>query len=403
MYKRYSIFSGTYKINQIIYILFKTILSLFSKKNFVISYEEKLSKLYNKKYAVSFASGRMALYAILKSLKLKENDEIIIAPFTCVVVINAILYAKCKPIYCDIDKKNYCINLENLHEKINTKTKLIYIQHTFGYNLDFSKLNHIIKKNNILIIEDAAHHFRINNYYKSDLIFNSSDSSKIFDTYLGGTAFTNNHNIYREIKKIQTNSREFSLFNKFRIIISFFIKTFLHNPNIYLIGKYLNSICQKLSIYYSFNDEMQIKLKNNNYTYKIFNFIALIGLEQIKDIENNINHRSNIVSSINNILQIYNFKNRPPPLLRYSFMVQSRKDFEKIFKDYYLSIWFKSMFEGRNANFEDINYIKGSCPNAEYASKHIVNIPTHSNIKLENLVQLLKKNRNRIIENIIRG
>ena len=84
-------------------------------------------------------------------------------------------------------------------------------------------------------------------------------------------------------------------------------------------------------------------------------------------------------------------------------MVQSRKDFEKIFKDYYLSIWFKSMFEGRNANFEDINYIKGSCPNAEYASKHIVNIPTHSNIKLENLVQLLKKNRNRIIENIIRG
>ena len=26
----------------------------------------------------------------------------------------------------------------------------------------------------------------VNNYYKSDLIFNSSDSSKIFDTYLGG-------------------------------------------------------------------------------------------------------------------------------------------------------------------------------------------------------------------------
>lgn len=401
MIYRYSIFSGSYNLLNTLRIFLKSLTLIFLKENLITNYEKQLSLLYNKKYAVSFASGRMALYASLKSLNLQQNDEIIIAPFTCVVVINAILYAGCKPIYCDIDLSNYCIDLDKVEHKINSKTKLIYIQHTFGHTLNFSKLNKIVKDNNLLLIEDAAHHLRLSNQYKSDLIFNSSDSSKMFDTYLGGTSFTNDNKIYKKIKNIQKNSKEFSKMSKIRIIFSFFIKTILHNPNIYPIGRYINILLQKLGFYFTQNDELKTKLIDSRYTYKIFNFIALLGLDQIKNIKQNIKHRSYIVLQINKILNLYHFNNAPPPLLRYSFMVKNREDFEKIFSDYDLSIWFKSMFEGRTSNFNEIHYTVGSCPNAEFASKHIVNIPTHLNIKSDKLIKLLKKNRNYILKNII--
>ncbi len=401
MFKKYSIFSGTFTLIEVLNNFLQIFKFFFLKENIISRYEKNLAILYNKKYAVSFASGRMALYASLKSLNLQQNDEIIIAPFTCVVVVNAILYAGCKPVYCDIELTNFCIDLNQIEDKINSKTKLIYIQHTFGHALDFSKLDKIVKDNNLLLIEDAAHHLRLSNEYKSDLIFNSSDSSKIFDTYLGGTSFTNNNKIYKKIKLIQTNSKEFSKFNKIRIIFSFFIKTILHNPNIYPIGRYINILFQKLGFYFTHNDELKTKLIDNRYTYKIFDFIAILGLNQIKNIKQNIKHRSFVVNQINKVLNLYDFKNGPPPLLRYSFMVQDREDFEKIFSDYDLSIWFKSMFEGRTSNFNEIHYTIGSCPKAEFASKHIVNIPTHLNIKSNKLIKLLKINRKRILENVI--
>ena len=46
--------------------------------------------------------GRVALYAVLKAMGIREGDEVIIPAFTCVVVPNAILYLSAKPVYVDI-------------------------------------------------------------------------------------------------------------------------------------------------------------------------------------------------------------------------------------------------------------------------------------------------------------
>src|SRR5512137_2991109 len=45
------------------------------------------------KYAFGFGAGRMALYAILKAIGVKEGDEVLLPGFTCVVVPNALIYA----------------------------------------------------------------------------------------------------------------------------------------------------------------------------------------------------------------------------------------------------------------------------------------------------------------------
>ena len=51
--------------------------------------------------------GRVALYAILKAMGVKDGDEVIIPAFTCVVVPNAILYLGAKPVYVDISIEDY--------------------------------------------------------------------------------------------------------------------------------------------------------------------------------------------------------------------------------------------------------------------------------------------------------
>ena len=51
--------------------------------------------------------GRVALYAILRAMGVGEGDEVIIQGYTCVVVVNAVIYLGAKPIYVDIDQHTF--------------------------------------------------------------------------------------------------------------------------------------------------------------------------------------------------------------------------------------------------------------------------------------------------------
>ena len=79
--------------------------------------------------------------------------------------------------------------------------------------------------------------------------------------------------------------------------------------------------------------------------------------------------------------------------LRYSFLVKDQEMFIKLFeKKFNLDIWYSSIFEGRYKNYYEIKYKNGSCPVAEYVSKHIVNFPTHSQIPLDTYKKIIKEN-----------
>src|SRR5258708_38627216 len=68
----------------------------------ISSLEQWFRQYFDVSYAVSFASGRGALYAILKGLGIEEGDEVILQAFTCVAVPNAVLWAGAKPVYIDV-------------------------------------------------------------------------------------------------------------------------------------------------------------------------------------------------------------------------------------------------------------------------------------------------------------
>ena len=108
-------------------------------------YKERLAKCFSisPDSLFLFWKGRVALYAILKAIGIKEGDEVILPAFTCVVAVNPIIYLGAKPVYVDVDPMTYNIDVKRL-ERENVKTlskaKAILAQNTFGLSADLDAI-----------------------------------------------------------------------------------------------------------------------------------------------------------------------------------------------------------------------------------------------------------------------
>ena len=407
--KKYNIYCGTNKINEII-ILIKSLFSLnsFVDKKIINDYEKKFSLLSRQKFSFSFGSGRMSLYCGLKALGIKPEDEIIIPAFTCVVVPNAILYLKAKPIYCDITYKDFNIDLKKIKKLINKKTRAIYIQHTFGYPCDISSIKNLCKKKNILVIEDCAHIFpnKENNkivHKHSDISYFSTDHSKFINTHLGGMITTNNKKIAKKLKIIKSSTKSLDLIQNLQVIISFILENILYHPNIYYFGKFFLKVFSKLKILFYFRDELKIE-KPCYYPTLINSYQAKIGISQLSNLKNNLNHRRSMVKICKKYISSKYATKKNFALLRYSFLVKSKKKFINKFSKFFdLDTWYDTVLHGRNKNFNKLYYKKGSCKNAEKICKHIVNFPTHLRIDNKNFETILIDNKKFIKNSILKN
>ena len=119
-------------------------------------FEENIGKLFKQKYIAAVGSGTDALMLSLKSLGVKEGDEVITTPYTFYATIGAIVTLGAKPIFVDV-KEDYNIDPNLIEKAITKKTKVILPVHWSGRICDMKKIKSISKKHNIPIVEDACH------------------------------------------------------------------------------------------------------------------------------------------------------------------------------------------------------------------------------------------------------
>ena len=93
--------------------------------NEVKNFEKNFAKYVKSKYAVGVNSGTDALKIALMSIGVKQNDEIITVSNTAVPTVSAIVSCGARPIYVDINEKDYLINFSLIERKITKKTKAI--------------------------------------------------------------------------------------------------------------------------------------------------------------------------------------------------------------------------------------------------------------------------------------
>ena len=83
--------------------------------------QRRFAEATGARYAFSYASGRMGLYAILEALGIGPGDEVIVPAFTCVVVPNSLIYRGVKPVYVDIDLETFNIDAGKIESKITVE------------------------------------------------------------------------------------------------------------------------------------------------------------------------------------------------------------------------------------------------------------------------------------------
>lgn len=360
---------------------------------YIRDYEKTAAEYHGVRYAFSFATGRMALYAILEALGIGRGDEVIIPAYTCVVVPNAILYRGATPIYVDINPATFNIDSKKIEAKITPKTKVILAQHTFGLPCDLDEIVEIAQRYGITVIEDCAP--ALGAEYKGKKVgsigrvgFYSTDHTKMISTSTGGMVITDDEELASRIQQVYISSPFLSKLTIGKILFTFFTENFLYHPRFVFIGKWLAGLCSKANLFNFFLDEGKIN-KPTEYPYpaRLSNIQAKIGIRQMHELEQNIAHRRKIACQYDKIFGLYpqQFDGSPVDrkhvFLRYSFLITDRNLFRKKFRRYLgLGDWFSTIAIGRYKDFYRICYREGECPVGEAVARHSANFPTHPKI-----------------------
>ena len=69
---------------------------------------------------------------------------------------NAVINAGAKPVFCEIDRKTWCIQPDELRRLVGPKTKAIMPVHLYGQPCDMDSLKEICAEFDLLMIEDTA-------------------------------------------------------------------------------------------------------------------------------------------------------------------------------------------------------------------------------------------------------
>ncbi len=168
-------------------------------------FEKKMSQFLNMKYTVGVASGSSALYLALKSLGIKNGDEVITTPFSWIITSNAIVECGATPVFVDI-KDDYNLNADLIEKKITSKTKAIVPMHWGGHMCDMEKITKIAKKYKLYVVEDSAQSFgaKLKNKKSgnfSEVAAFSMNPMKCLSGFgEGGLVATNNKKIYERVK-----------------------------------------------------------------------------------------------------------------------------------------------------------------------------------------------------------
>ena len=179
----------------------------------VKEFENKISKMFGKKYGLMVNSGTSALILALKALNLKKGSEIITPCLNFGTTVSSILLNNLIPILVDVDVRTLQINPDLIENKISKKTKAILVPNLIGNIPDWKKLKHIAKKNKLFLIEDSADTLgakiinRPTGFYSDISITSFYGSHVISCAGNGGMLLTNNKEIFTKSKVLRSWGR----------------------------------------------------------------------------------------------------------------------------------------------------------------------------------------------------
>lgn len=208
---------GDAEIKSVMRVLDK---SYFGMGEEVKKFEDELS-IFVGRTALCVVNGTAALHLALQAAGIGDGDEVLVQSITYVASFQAIKATGATPIACDVNPLTLTIDLMDAKEKVTKKTKAIMPVHYAGCVGNIDDIYDFAHKNNLRVIEDAAHAFGTEYDGKKvgshgDICCFSFDGIKNITSGEGGCIISSDDEIISKIKDSRLLGVEDDTENRFK-------------------------------------------------------------------------------------------------------------------------------------------------------------------------------------------
>lgn len=172
------------------------------------TFEQKIARLFGKKYGVLVNSGSSANLLAFEILNLPKGSEVITPALTFGTTLAPIIQKGLIPVFADVVLGDYTVDIKQVEALITKKTKALMIPSLIGNIPDYRVLSRLAKKHKLYLIEDSCDtlggrlYGRPTGYY-SDISTTSFYASHIITAAgSGGMICVNNPNWHKRAKTL---------------------------------------------------------------------------------------------------------------------------------------------------------------------------------------------------------
>jgi len=179
----------------------------------VKSFEQKIAKLFSKKFGLMVNSGSSALILALKVMNLKKNSEIIMPCLNFGTAVSSVILNNLIPIFVDCEIATLQIDINKIEKKITKKTKALLIPNLIGNIPNWKKIRQLADKYKLMIIEDSADTLGATINNNPTGVFSDISITSFYGSHIiscagnGGMFLTNNKNFFTKAKVLRSWGR----------------------------------------------------------------------------------------------------------------------------------------------------------------------------------------------------
>ena len=133
----------------------------------VQDFSKALAEYLAVKHVIPCANGTDALQIAMMALGLQAGDEVITPSFTYIATTEVVALLRLKPVFVEVDKQTFNIDMESLRKAITSKTRAIVPVHLYGQSCDMEALMQVANEFNLAVIEDNAQSIGGDYYFKN--------------------------------------------------------------------------------------------------------------------------------------------------------------------------------------------------------------------------------------------
>jgi perosamine synthetase len=355
------------------------------------AFEQSFARAVRAPHAVSFGSGRVALWAILRALQIGAGDEVIVPGYTCVAVPNAVRFSGARPVYADIDPLTFNVTAATCKQVVTLHTRALVVGHTYGLPAPMAELREFAAARGLLLIEDAAH--ALGSEYRGqpvgslgDAAFFSTEHSKTISTALGGVATTADPSLAEKLRSLQATCPFPDATRVRRILFPHLIFGLCYRTRRKHLGDLLlfRSRLHRRAEWSTPECEHQ-GLEPPAYRWRMGEAQARLGLEQLRRLPR-LNAARLAISKQYSQGLLERGLELPPTsgadravYVRLPYLARRRDALLAAASaaGLELGLWFESPVHPGRTELAAVGYTHGDCPVAERTSRQIVNLPCH--------------------------